>query len=626
MTDNTKQAINTPDFVKLSEQAAKLGEQTRQLMTTFVNQAINTSTSMQTLGSADALDTFTIPDKAVVAKSFLSLTERMLADPVKLAQAQAKYYVDLAALWQATAQQLQAQNNPGTEGNGNISKPLVRPAPGDRRFQDDSWQNEPFYDYIKQFYLLTAQSILNSVHDTDGLDDKTAAKVDFYTRQYLDAMAPTNFIPLNPKVVKATVESGGENLLKGLTHMLDDLNRGKGELRIRMTDTDAFRLGENVATTPGKVIFQTALMQLIQYTPSTDKVYKRPLLIVPPWINKYYILDLKPKNSFIKWAVEQGFTVFVISWVNPDASLAERDFEDYLLEGTLAALEAIEKATGEPDINAIGYCLGGTLLMSTLAYLDAAGEEKRIKSATLFTTLVDFSEAGELSVFVDEEQVTLMEQQMEKAGYLEGSQMAHVFNMLRANDLIWSFWVNNYLLGKEPMAFDLLYWNSDSTRMPKRMHSFYLRNMYLNNKLREPGGIDLVGEPIDLRKIKIPLYFLSTKEDHIAPWQGCYQGALLPSGAVKFVLGGSGHIAGVVNPPAANKYGYWASTGKLPQDAEAWLANAKQHEGSWWPDWLSWVKRRAGKQIPARKPGDGELKPLEDAPGSYVKVRIDAIQ
>jgi polyhydroxyalkanoate synthase len=348
-------------------------------------------------------------------------------------------------------------------------------------------------------------------------------------------------------------------------------------------------------------------------------VFKTPLMIIPPWINKFYILDLRPKNSFVRWAVAQGHTVFVLSWVNPDATLAAKSFEDYMMEGPLAALDVIEKCTGEKKVNAIGYCLGGTLLSSTLAYM-AVHDDDRIASSTFFTTMTDFSEAGELSVFIDETQLQALEEKMNKAGYLDGSEMAGTFNMLRANDLIWSFVVNNYLLGKEPFPFDLLYWNSDSTRMPAAMHSFYLRNMYLTNKLIEPGGITLKGTPIDLHKIKTPSYFISTREDHIAPWLTTYLGSLNLSGPVKFVLSASGHIAGVVNPPEANKYCYWTNS-KKTKDAEAWLKGATQTEGSWWPDWNSWVAKFAGEQVPARVPGTGKLKAIEDAPGSYVKVR-----
>jgi polyhydroxyalkanoate synthase len=458
------------------------------------------------------------------------------------------------------------------------------------------------------------------VKDVDGLDDHTAKKVDFYTRQFVDAMAPSNFVMTNPEVLRATVESRGENLLKGLNNLLDDLERGKGNLSIKMTDYDAFKVGENIAVTPGKVVYQNDLIQLLQYTPTTEKVFETPLLIVPPWINKFYILDLRPKNSFIKWAVDQGHTVFVISWVNPDETLAAKDFADYMREGTLAAMDAIEKATGQKQVDAIGYCLGGTLLTCTLAYLAAKGED-RVKSATFFTTMTDFKEPGELGVFIDEEQLAALEDKMSLHGYLDGRDMATTFNMMRANDLIWSFVVNNYLLGKDPFPFDLLYWNSDSTRMPAAMHSFYLRKMYQENKLIEAGGIELNGVKIDLSTIKTPIYMLSTREDHIAPWQSTYALTQHVSGPVKFVLSASGHIAGVVNPPAANKYCYWTNT-KKPKNPDVWIAGATEEPGSWWTDWQKWVEKFAGKQIEPRQPGAGKLKVIEEAPGAYVKNRL----
>jgi len=404
-----------------------------------------------------------------------------------------------------------------------------------------------------------------------------------------------------------------------LSNLLTDLEQGKGKLRIKMTDMDAFTLGENIGVSPGKVVYQNELMQLIQYTPTTEKVLKRPLLIAPPWINKFYILDLRPKNSFVRWAVSQGHTVFMISWVNPDEHLAEKGFEDYMRDGYLAALDAIEKATGEREVNAIGYCLGGTLLSSTLAYMKAKGDE-RIKTATFFVTMMDFAEAGELGVFIDEEQLRALEEKMNKRGYLEGSEMATTFNMLRANDLIWSFVVNNYLLGNEPFPFDLLYWNADSTRMPARMHSFYLRKMYQENLLAQPNGISLSGVPIDLRRIDVPAYFLSTREDHIAPWKSTYKGTQLLSGPKRFVLAASGHIAGVVNPPEGGKYGHWVGT-ELPPSAEGWLESATEIAGSWWPDWQRWVTSYGNDMVPARQPGAGKLKAIEDAPGSYVRVK-----
>jgi polyhydroxyalkanoate synthase len=456
------------------------------------------------------------------------------------------------------------------------------------------------------------------VHDADGVDPHTARKLDFYTRQFVDALAPTNFVMTNPEVLRATLDSRGENLLNGLKNLLDDLERGKGRLAISMTDTAAFRIGENIAVTPGKLVFQNELIQLIQYEPATETVKRRPLLIIPPWINKFYILDLRPDNSFIRWAVGQGHSVFVISWVNPDERLAAETFADYMLKGPLAALGAIEQATGEREANVIGYCLGGTLLGCTLAYL-AAKRDRRIKSATFFVTMLDFAEAGELSVFIDEEQLNSLEERMEKRGYLEGRDMATTFNMLRANDLIWSFVVNNYLLGKQPLPFDLLYWNADSTRMPAAMHSFYLRNMYQRNLLAKPGGISLAGVPIDLGKVRTPAFLLSTQEDHIAPWRSTYAATRLFKGPVKFVLSASGHIAGVINPPGG-KYGHWEND-ENPPTPEEWLAGATRHPDSWWPLWQRWVAQYAGGEVAARHPGDGKLKPIEDAPGSYVKVR-----
>ena len=420
--------------------------------------------------------------------------------------------------------------------------------------------------------------------------------------------------------LKGCVGNQRRELDQGLDHLLTDLEKGKGDLRISMTDTDAFELGKNVAVSEGKVVYQNDMMQLLQYAPSTEKVAKRPLLVVPPWINKFYILDLQPRNSLIKWAVDQGHTVFVISWVNPDERHADKGFEDYMFEGPLAAMEAMALATDIKELNVIGYCIGGTLTASTLAYL-AAANDKRVKSATFLTTMVDFSEPGELGVFIDEDQLERLEEHMDKQGYLDGQYMSQVFNLMRDNDLIWSFVVNNYLMGREPMAFDLLYWNSDNTRMPKMMHSLYLRKMYLQNKLVEPGGIEMGGVPIDLTKIKTPVYWLSTKDDHIAPWQSTYKATQIYQGPKRFVLSASGHIAGVINPPVANKYCYWTNP-KTPEDPDAFFEGAKQHDGSWWPDWQKWVKKYAGGEVDARIPGDGKLEPIEDAPGSYVTVRI----
>jgi polyhydroxyalkanoate synthase subunit PhaC len=556
-------------------------------------------------------DGYQVPDPVVVSKAFMELSQQLMSDPAKLAETQVKLWNDYAELWQATAKRL----------SGEEVENVAKPEKGDRRFNDEAWNDQLLFDFIKQSYLLTADWMQQTVSDVDGLEPKTAEKVRFYTRQWIDALSPSNFVATNPVVLRKTAESGGENLLDGMENLLGDLEKGKGQLRISMTDDEAFTLGENIAASPGKVVYQNDLMQLIQYEPSTKKVRTTPLLIVPPWINKFYVLDLQPKNSFIKWAVDQGNTVFVISWVNPGAELSEKGFDDYMLEGPLTALDAIEKATGQKKANVVGYCIGGTLTASTLAYM-AAKKDNRIKSATFLTTMIDFSNPGELGVFIDEEQLDLMEEHMRQKGYLEGSHMSTVFNMMRDNDLIWSFVVNNYLMGRRPLPFDLLYWNSDSTRMPVMMHSYYLRNMYLKNQLVEPGAISLGGVPIDLGKIKTPTYILSTRDDHIAPWQSTYAATGLYSGAKRFVLSASGHIAGVVNPPVKGKYCYWTNS-KTPKDPEAWLADSKHHDGSWWPDWDKWLKKHAGtRDVKARKPGDGKLKALEDAPGSYVKVRI----
>ncbi|MCX8505872.1 MAG: class I poly(R)-hydroxyalkanoic acid synthase, partial [Alphaproteobacteria bacterium] len=503
---------------------------------------------------------------------------------------------------------------------GNQIEPIIAPPKEDRRFKDAAWSENLLFDFIKQSYLLTSRWMQSQAHEVGDIDKHTRDKLDFFTRQFVDAMAPTNFAMTNPEVLRTTIESGGENLVKGLANLLKDLEKGKGKLAISMTDTSAFSIGENVAISPGKVVFQTDMMQLIQYNPTTTHVAKRPLMIIPPWINKYYILDLASKNSLVKWAVEQGHTVFMISWVNPGAEHGDKNFENYMSEGPLAALDAIAKATGERDIQALGYCLGGTLLACTLSWMKAKGDD-RIKSATFLTTLLDFTEPGELGVFIDEQQLTDLETRMKKTGFLEGQSMSMSFNMLRDNDLIWSFVVNNYLLGKDPFPFDLLYWNSDSTRMPAAMHSFYLRKMYLENKLVQAGGISLMGVPIDLGRIDLPIMMVSTREDHIAPWKSTFAGTRLFGRKPIFILAGSGHIAGVVNPPAANKYQYWVNS-KMGNSPDEWLAAAEMRPGSWWTEWAKYLTEHSGGQVPARVPGAGGLAVIEDAPGSYVRVRL----
>jgi len=539
--------------------------------------------------------------------AFMELTTALMRNPEKLVEAQMQAWNAWMGLWMDTTSKMLGQSN-----NATVNK-------SDKRFKHDAWEQNPFFSYIKESYLLTANTIQSVIADVEGVDENSAKKVNFYTKQFIDAFSPTNFLLTNPDVIEATLASRGENLLKGLKNFCEDFDQDTGKLRIKMADQKAFEPGKNVAVSKGKVIFQNELMQLIQYAPATTDVFKRPVLIIPPWINKFYILDLQPKNSLIKWLTEQGHTVFIISWVNPDESLSNKDFQDYVFDGPLAALDAINKAIGEKEVNAIGYCIGGTLLSATLAYMKEK-KDKRIASATFFVSLIDFSEPGDLGVFIDELQVSNLEEKMNSKGFHDGKEMAMAFNLLRANDLIWSFYVNNYLMGKEPIAFDLLYWNSDSTRMPAKMHSTYLRKMYLENTFKDPGAFKVGDVAIDVRKIATPAYFISTEDDHIAPWQSTYLGAQLFSGPVRFVLGKSGHIAGIVNHPDAKKYGYY--TGPAPDiNAEEWHKLAKVSDGSWWPDWQKWIEPYAGEKVAARQPGKGKLKAIEDAPGSYVKVR-----
>jgi len=549
-----------------------------------------------------------LPVSADLANGFMRMTQHVLTNPLALVETQTEFWQDYLTLWQRTAQRML----------GLETEPVIAPAKDDRRFKHEQWSENAAFDFIKQSYLLSARCLHNTVRGADGLDDQTRRKVEFHTRQVVDALAPSNFAHTNPEVVAATLASGGGNLVKGLENLLDDLERGEGELKVSMTDRKAFELGRNIASSPGQVVFQNELMQLIQYAPSTKQVKRRPLLIIPPWINKFYILDLQPKNSFIKFCVDQGHTVFVVSWINPDERHKDLGWAEYMSLGPLAALDAIEQAIGEREVNVIGYCIGGTLLATTLAWM-AARDDRRFTSATFFTSIMDFKDAGELTLFVDDEQVAKIERQMDEKGYLDAGSMATTFNLMRANDLIWSFVVGNYLLGKEPLPFDLLYWNSDSTRMPAATHRYYLRNMYQKNLLKEPGGLVLDGTPIDLHRVETPVFLLSAREDHIAPWRNTYAAAGLYAGPVRFVLAGSGHIAGVINPAGSTKYGYWTND-ELPVDPDAWLARATQHPGSWWPLWAEWQGEFAGGKVKAREPGRGGLPALEAAPGSYVKI------
>jgi len=559
-------------------------------------------------------------DPLNIGSAFMEMAARLAAHPAKLIEAQMGFWQDYTTLWQHSARRMM----------GLETTPVVPPDPRDKRFADEGWNTNEVFDFIRQSYLLSARFVQDVVTRVDGLDAKTARKVDFYSRQFIDAMSPSNFALTNPQVLRKTVETGGENLLRGLNNLLRDLEAGQGRLHIKMTDAEAFTVGGNIAVTQGKVIFRNDLMELIQYAPTTETVLKTPLVIFPPWINKFYILDLRPKNSFVRWAVEQGHTVFIASWVNPDEHLAAKDFADYMNDGVFAALEAIEAATGEREVNAIGYCLGGTLLAATLAVM-AARNDHRIRAATFLVTLTDFADVGELGVFIDEEQLAAIEEKMNRQGYLDGADMATTFNMLRANDLIWSFVVNNYLLGNDSFPFDLLYWNSDSTRMPAAMHSYYLRNMYQQNRLIQPDALELAGTRVDLRRITTPAYFLSCREDHIAPWASTYKATQILAGPKRFVLAASGHVAGVVNPPSSGKYSHFVNDA-LPPDAQSWMDNATEVAGSWWPDWQRWITRekprtksrtpeRTAKRVPARIPGTFRLPALADAPGTYVTIR-----
>jgi polyhydroxyalkanoate synthase len=547
-------------------------------------------------------------DIGEMVKSIGRVAEYYLSDPQRAFAAQTALTTRFVDLWASTLQRLQ----------GEQAAPVAAPDASDKRFADAAWRDNPYFDFIKQAYVLTTRWADDLVRRADELDPHERDKAQFYLRQVAAALSPSNFLATNPELLRTTLAESGENLARGLKMLTEDIEAGHGNLRIRQSDARAFKLGVNLAATPGKVIFRNSLMELIQYEPSTLEVFKRPLLIVPPWINKFYILDLNPEKSFIRWAAAQGLTVFVISWVNPDERHADKDFDSYMHEGILTALDCIEEATGEREITAIGYCVGGTLLAATLAYMAAVGD-KRVASATFFATQIDFTDAGDLKVFVDAEQLKAVEARMAEQGYLEGSQMANAFNMLRPNDLIWSYYVNNYLKGKEPMPFDLLVWNSDSTRMPAANHNFYLRHCYLENDLSN-GRMALSGKTLDLKKVRIPVYELATREDHIAPARSAFTGAKCFGGPVRFVMAGSGHIAGVVNPPGKPKYQFWTD-GPPKGEFEAWVAAAKETPGSWWPDWIAWLSPQSPEKVPARKPGEGKLKAIADAPGDYVRVK-----
>ena len=539
---------------------------------------------------------------------FFTIYQKILSNPAMLLKTEATYITHLATLFQESAIKLM-----GAQAEWFSLKP--RGQSTDKRFKNRIWEDHPWFFFLKELYLLNSQTLLELIRSVEGVDNKTKLRVDFFSRQFVDAVSPTNYLATNPELIEATIETKGDNLIRGLRNLLDDLERGPCFLQVQNTDIRAFELGKDIASTPGFVVAQNDLTQLIQYEPTTKKVYTRPVLIVPPWINKYYILDLRPENSLVKYLVDSGYRVFVISWVNPDASHAGQNFEDYMEQGPIAALKSIEMITGIKQVNVIGYCMGGTLLACAAAYLKAIKDGDRITSATFMATLIDFSNPGDMGVFIDEEQIAEFERKMNEKGFLDGCAMANTFNMLRSNDLIWSSVINTYIKGKDPAPFDLLYWNSDATNMPAKMHSFYLRNMYLKNHLIEPGLIVLKGIPIDVSKIDCPAYFISAREDHIAIWETTYLGALRLTGRVRFVLSGSGHIAGIINPPSTNKY-YYLTNPALPASSEEWLSGANKKEGSWWPDWLKWNVKYRGKSIPASPVSQDTI--LDRAPGCYV--------
>ncbi len=546
------------------------------------------------------------------AQSFSHALTNIVSDPQKLIDAQMSFYQSYMALFANAAARMM----------GEEVTPVFEATHKDRRFRDELWKENYVFDFIKQSYLLTSKWLHNTIDASEDGDAELAKKLDFYTNQYLDAISPSNFIMTNPEVLKETLQTNGQNLVNGFKNLLEDFKEG-GSLDISMTDKSAYVVGKDLAITPGHVVFENELLQLIMYSPTTAKVHKNPVLIISPWINKYYILDMRPDNSFVKWMVDQGYTVFITSWANADESLSHITFEDYLAKGSLAAIDAVKKATQSKEINIIGYCIGGTLTAITLAYLAKHKKLDSITSATLLTTEVDFSDPGELGLLISDSSITSIEKSGEEKGYFNGKSMGNIFRMLRANDLVWSFVINNYLLGKEPLPFDLLFWNSDCTNLPIKMHSYYLRNMYRENNLIEKDKLTFLNTPIDVSLVTTPTYLLSTTEDHIAPWKGTYKTTELFSGPKKFVLSGSGHIAGVVNPPAKRKYGYRCeekSSSRYPKNPEKWLEKTTAHEGSWWKDWDKWMKDNhyTGGEIDARSADTICLEPIEKAPGRYV--------
>ena len=598
-TDTKETPPQVPDVEALSRNASLLMEQLGRTAATYFRPAPEGETAKAQGGSEEIGE---------IVRTLSTVAEKWMSDPQKAMEAQRRLSEAFVGLWGSTWFRLQ----------GEQARPVAEPEPRDTRFAHAEWSTNPVFDFLKQGYLITTRWAEHLVDNAEGIDEHTRHKAQFYLRQLSGALSPSNFVMTNPELIRRTLQENGANLVRGMQMLAEDIEAGKGELRVRQTDPSGFEVGRNVAVSPGEVVFRNDLIELIQYAPTTETVLKRPFLIVPPWINKFYILDLNAQKSLIGWMVSQGLTVFCISWVNPDERHADKDFESYMREGIEAAIDAIGVATGETEVSAAGYCVGGTLLAVTLA-MQAATGNRRIRSATLLTTQVDFTHAGDLKVFADEEQIRAIEARMQEKGYLDGSRMASAFNMLRPNDLIWSYVVNNYLKGTPPSAFDLLYWNADATRMPAANHSFYLRNCYLENNLAR-GRMSLGNVRLDLKKVKVPIFNLATREDHIAPALSVFEGSKAFGGKVEYVLAGSGHIAGVVNPPAKAKYGFWTGapvTGRL----EDWIAAATENKGSWWPYWFAWLEKQAPKRVPARIPGAGELPSLGPAPGTYVRMK-----